>query len=211
MSSAIHVLIVEDHPMYRDAVSQALGRLESGAEHGLRCSIAAGSDQAVELLSWNPDIGLVLSDYRLAQGDGLELLQTVGRRWPTVARVLMSGSGDPSLCDQARRLGLAGYIPKSLEPQAFVKAIDRVLGGDTSYPPDEAGDETAQGLLTERQAAVLACVAAGQSNKVVARTLGISERTIKYHLEGAFLRLGVANRAEAVVSALAKGLIKPPQ
>lgn len=56
---------------------------------------------------------------------------------------------------------------------------------------------------------MLACVAAGHSNKAVAQTLGISQRTIKFHLERTFLRLGVSNRAEAVASARAKGLIQP--
>jgi DNA-binding NarL/FixJ family response regulator len=134
----------------------------------------------------------------------------VGQRWPTVVRVLMSGTSDAQVCASARRLGLMGYIPKALEPAAFMAAIHCVLGGEPWFPADASAADQTRGPLTDRQASVLACVAAGQSNKQVARSLGISERTIKYHLEGIYLRLEVANRAEAVVSALAKGLIRSP-
>ncbi len=85
-----------------------------------------------------------------------------------------------------------------------------MLDGEPWFPADDQAAGQPRGVLTERQAKVLACVAAGQSNKQVARSLGISERTIKYHLEGIFLRLEVANRAEAVMTALAKGLIRSP-
>jgi DNA-binding NarL/FixJ family response regulator len=179
-------------------------------EPGLRFSAAASPAQALELLQAHADIDLVVSDFALQQGSGLDLLQTVGLRWPTVVRVLMSGTSDPAVAINARRQGLMGFVPKSLEPAAFVLAIETVLGGEPWFPADVDSSHAGRGVLTERQARVLACVATGQSNKEAARTLGISERTIKYHLEGAYLRLEVGNRAEAVVSALARGLISLP-
>jgi DNA-binding NarL/FixJ family response regulator len=206
----MHVLIVEDHPLYRDALTAVLGTMKDGTDRCLRFSAAASAPEALHVLAGNPDIDLVVSDQTLSQGTGLDLLQAVGARWPTVVRVLMSGNSDPGLGASARRLGLMGFVPKALEPAAFVRAIEQVLRGDPWFPPDDAGGDAARGLLTDRQASVLACVAAGHSNKQVARELGISERTIKYHLEGAFARLDVSNRAEAVVSALAKGLIRLP-
>lgn len=210
MSMRFHVLIVEDHPLYRDALTSVLSGMRLQAGSHLHFSAAASQAEALALLQAHADIDLVVSDHSLQQGSGLDLLQVVGQRWPTVVRVLMSGTSDPAVCTSARRLGLMGYVPKALEPAAFIAAINSVLGGEPWFPADESANGNARGLLTERQAKVLACVAAGQSNKQVARSLGISERTIKYHLEGIYLRLEVANRAEAVVTALAKGLIRSP-
>ncbi len=210
MPPAFHVLIVEDHPLYRDALTAVLGGITLEAARGLRFSAAASPAQALQLLETHADIDLVVSDFALQQGNGLDLLQAVGQRWSTVVRVLMSGSSDPAVALNARRQGLMGFVPKALEPSAFVAAIEAVLGGEPWFPPDTEAPDAGRGVLTERQARVLACVAAGQSNKEVARTLKISERTIKYHLEGAYLRLEVSNRAEAVVTALARGLIQMP-
>ena len=210
MTTPIHVLIVEDHPLYRVALTHALEQLQCGTDHGLRFSTAASQDDALALLASWPDILLVLSDQGLRQGNGLDLLQEVGIRWPTVARVLLSGSQEPGLVGRARRLGLMGFLPKDLEPRQLVQAIDQVLTGEPWFPPAARGQDTLMGQLTERQTRVLTGVAAGQSNKQLARVLGLSERTIKFHLECAYLRLGVSNRAEAVVRALGLGLIRPP-
>lgn len=210
MSKPFHVLVVEDHPLYRDALTSVLGGLQLAAGSSLHFSTAASQGEALSIMERHADIALLVSDHALQQGNGLDLLQTVGARWPTVVRVLMSGTSDAAVCTSARRLGLMGYVPKALEPAAFVAAIQHVLGGETWFPADGDAGDPPRGLLTQRQASVLACVAAGQSNKQVARSLGISERTIKYHLEGIFVRLEVSNRAEAVVCAMAKGLIRSP-
>jgi DNA-binding NarL/FixJ family response regulator len=207
----IHVLIVEDHPLYSDALARVLTHAPATTGAGLRCSLARNEAEALDQLSRQTDIDLVVSDFGLQQGNGLQLLETVGQRWPTVARVLMSGSDDAGLCERARRQGLMGFLPKLLEPQRFAQAIASVLAGEPWFPAEAEAPVADSGLLTARQASVLACVAQGQGNKQIARVLGISERTIKYHLEGAFERLGVANRAEAVVLALERGLIRLPR
>jgi DNA-binding NarL/FixJ family response regulator len=210
MTSPVHVLIVEDHPLYRVALMHALEQLQCGSDNGLRFSAAASQADALALLASWPDILLVVSDQGLRQGNGLDLLQEVGQRWPTVARVLMSGTNEPGLVERARRMGLMGFLPKALEPRQLVQAIDQVLSGEPWFPPLAKGSDAPLSQLTERQQHVLAGVAAGQSNKQVARALGLSERTVKFHLECAYLRLGVANRAEAVVRALRQGLIRIP-
>ena len=208
MSTAqAHVLIVEDHPLYRDALSQVL----SGVGGRLRCSHAASADQALALLARLDDVDLVVSDYRLQQDNGLTLLDTVGRRWPTVVRVLMSGSEDAGLAERARQQGLAGFLPKTLEPRRMAEAIDTVLAGELWFPEPPAGQGSDADGLTAQQLRVLAAVAGGQANKAVARGLGLSERTVKYHLEEAYRRLDASNRAEAVATALARGLITLPR
>jgi DNA-binding NarL/FixJ family response regulator len=201
MSMHAHILIVEDHPLFRDALAHVLG---SGPTAGAQRCVGVGApDEALAVLSGHSRIDLVIADWKLPHGDGLDLLQTIGQRWPTVARVLLSGAQDASLAARARRLGLMAYVPKTLEPTDIARVIERVLSGEYWFPTD-AADEPA---LTPRQTRILTCVAQGQATRDIARALGISERTIKYHLEEAYLRLAVTNRAQAVASALERVLI----
>jgi DNA-binding NarL/FixJ family response regulator len=203
MSMHAHILIVEDHPLYRDALARVLALHPTPGAAARRCTSVATADEALTVLAGQLDIDVVIADWRLQQGDGLDLLCTVGQRWPTVARVLLSGAQESSLSARARRLGLMAYIPKALEPAEIAQVIERVLTGEYWFPVDAAVEP----VLTPRQARVLTCVAEGQPNKDIARSLGISERTIKFHLEQAYLRLAVTNRAQAVASALERGLI----
>jgi DNA-binding NarL/FixJ family response regulator len=136
---------------------------------------------------------------------GLSLLDKVGKRWPTVARVLLSGSHDASLPGQARNLGLMAFLPKTLEPVEIAGVIGQVLAGEVWYPAEDGEPDTPR--LTPRQASALQAVASGQANRHIARSLGVSESTVKFHLEEAFARLAVSSRAEAVARALQQGLI----
>ena len=196
-----HILIVEDHPIYRDA----LARMLSAPIGAARCSAASTEDDALALLNQHSDIDLVIADQVLMRGNGLSLLDKVGKRWPTVARVLLSGSHDASLPGQARNLGLMAFLPKTLEPVEIAGVIGQVLAGEVWYPAEDGEPDTPR--LTPRQASVLQAVASGQANKHIARSLGVSESTVKFHLEEAFARLAVSSRAEAVARALQLGLI----
>ncbi len=198
------VLIVEDHPLYRDGLLALLQR----AAPRLQCRAAESAEAALQQLRAHADIDLVLCDLRLPGAmDGLALLARVGAEFPTAARVLVSGSDDPHLPAQARRAGLMGYLPKRLDPATWVQALSRILDGDPWFPADGAPAEPGP---TERQAAVLRHLAAGAGNKEIARALGITERTVKYHLAEIYGRLGAANRAEAVARAGARGWVRLP-
>jgi DNA-binding NarL/FixJ family response regulator len=149
----------------------------------------------------------VLADLRLPGAeDGLSLLAQVGQRFPTVARVLVSGSDDPHLPAQARRAGLMGYLPKSLDPALWELALARILSGEPWFPREATS--ALEGDPTGRQVEILARLAEGWSNKAIARELGITERTVKYHLAEIYGRLGAANRAEAVARASTRGWIR---
>lgn len=201
MGPQAHILIVEDHPLYRDALARVL----AGPRSGVRCSAAATEPDALERLQQHGDVDLVIADYALAQGNGLALLAAVGARWPTVARVLLSGLQDASLPARARSLGLMAFVPKSLEPETIADVIRRVMDGEPWFPP--ADPESTAPVLTPRQATVLACAAAGMANKGIARELGVSVRTVKFHLQESFVRLQAGSRTEAVARALEHGLI----
>jgi DNA-binding NarL/FixJ family response regulator len=198
------VLIVEDHPLYSDGVISTLARHSPQ----LRCRVAGDAMQALQQLQRQGGIDLLLVDQHLpGEMDGLALLERVGELYPTAARVLTSGHDDPRLGQQARRLGAMGFLPKSLAPAAWMAALNSVLDGEPWFPvaaaPGSAG-------LTPRQVRILERVAAGQTNKHIARDLGVTERTVKYHLAEVFARLGAGSRAEAVARAGAQGWIALP-
>ncbi len=199
------LLIVDDHPLYREGVLALLQRHAPA----LRCRTADHAHMALAVLAADPDIDLVLADHHLpGPMDGLALLAEVGRRHPTAARVLASGSDDPALPQHARRFALMGYLPKALEPHLWLTALARILDGEPWFPPLPAGE--AEAGLTERQAWILERVAAGTLGRAIADELGVTERTVKYHLAEVFARLGVATRAEAVARAGARGWIRLP-
>jgi DNA-binding NarL/FixJ family response regulator len=202
MLRSASVLVVDDHPIYRQGLVSAL---QAGAA-GLAVGGAATAGEALAALERDSRHDLLLVDYRLPDRDGLSLIETVRRRWPTVGCALISGVDDSGISVRARQLGCVGCVSKSLDSSALVRAVLLMLSGELCFcgfqPSDAAAAE-----LTERQAEVLQLVSIGCSNKEVARTIGVTERTVKDHLTSIYSRLGVAGRAEAVARAAARGLI----
>lgn len=197
------LLIVEDHPLYRDGLLAMLQR-QAGA---LRCHAVERADAALSLLRTQPDIDLVLADHHLpGPMDGVSLLVQVGREFPTAARVLVSGSDDAHLAAHARRAGCVGFIPKALEPVHWIAALARILEGETWFPATPAS--ASEPGITPRQALILERYASGRASRDIAAELGITERTVKYHLQEVYARLEASNRAEAVARASARGWIR---
>lgn len=193
-------LLVDDHPLFRDGFIAAVqGRLS-----GIVFEVAGSAREALLRAKSNPP-DLVLVDWRLPDGDGLSLLREMGLLCPLSARVLLSGSDDPRLPGQARAAGLMGYLPKTLEPSLLVHAIEQIVRGEGFFPDAMATRVSA--VLTARQQEILILVSQGLTSKEIARTLTISERTVKDHIALIFDRLGAVNRADAISRALTRGLI----
>lgn len=200
------LLIVDDHPLYREGVVHAL----SG--HPLHAVVvgAANAGDALFALSADPAIDLVLADLKLATENGLEVLRLVGSQHPGVARVLVSADDSPEVRRAAQAAGLQGFLPKSLSIGEMLAAIARVLDGDVAWPPSSAREEppSAAVSLTLRQREVLSLLAAGHSNAEMAVVLGIAERTVKAHLGLLFDTLGVDSRTRALARARQLGLTR---
>lgn len=194
--------MVDDHPLYRDALVGAL--VAPGV--WLACEAAASLREAQRMVFGSPPYAVVLSDFRLPDGDGLQLLEQVRAHAPGTACVLLSGSDVAQLGPRARRLGLRGYLSKALEPHQIVAAVRTVLAGGSCFRDVDAAP--AGPALTERQLEVLQRVGQGRSSKEIARDLGVGPSTVKDHLTLIFVRLGVNSRAEAVARAAALGLIR---
>ena len=204
------ILIVDDHPLYREGVMTAL------RGQPLRALVlgASSAGEALRILDDDPTVDLVLVDLRLGNEDGLEGLKQIGARHPPIARMLISGHESPGIVRAAMGAGAQGFLSKSLSIGQVVKAINTVLEGGVSWPESDAalrpvspGPAAVSHGLTLRQLEVLGLLGRGNSNAEIAKDLGISERTAKAHLKAIFNALGVDTRVKAVIRAQELGLL----
>lgn len=196
------LLLVDDHPVYREGLTAAL----RDALPAVEVQGAGSVEQAWEMLEQPFD--MVLADQRLPDGEGLMLLAQVRVRWPTLAGVLISGVDDPELAERAAAIGCQGFVPKTLDARAIADAVARVSAGERCFPP--GATVAAAGVnFTDRQVAVLRMAARGFTSRAIGDALGIGERTVKDHLAVIYGRLDAGTRAEAVARAAALGLLEP--
>lgn len=200
------LLIVDDHPLYREGVVRALGGPPLHAD----VVGVANSAEALHCLDEDPAVELVLADLKLAHEDGLDALRRVGAAHPSVARVLISGDDTPDVRSAAQRAGLQGFLPKALPVADMLAAIRKVLDGEVIWPQatDHVAAAPAPNPFSPRQQEVLQLLAAGHSNAEMAAMLGIAERTVKAHLGVLFEALGVDSRTRALARARHLGLIR---
>jgi len=209
------ILIVDDHPLYREGVMSAL------RAQPLRALVlgASSTGEALKILDDDPTVDLVLVDLRLGQEDGLEALKRIGAQHPPIARMLISAHESDEIAQAASRAAAQGFLPKSHSIGQMLAAIQRVLEGGVYWPalrsavgpssrPSPPGAPGLNGL-TIRQLEVLHVLAEGKSNAEIAEDLGISARTVKAHLKGIFDALGVDTRARALIRAREGGLLPP--
>lgn len=199
------LLLVDDHPLFRDGLATALQH----QARQLQIVTTASLDQALEAVAARSGgFDLILMDYRLPGQDGLQAARLLMERYPAVAVGLMSGMEDPSLPLLARQAGLLAYLPKTLEIDALVEHLRRLARGEPVFvAPQGSVDATRQlssgAGLTARQIDILRLLAKGSSNKEIARLIGISPATVKNHVEAIFTRLEASNRMQAVMKAQA--------
>ncbi|MBL8381123.1 MAG: response regulator transcription factor [Burkholderiales bacterium] len=192
------ILIVDDHPLYREGLMGALRtQLADVSLMG-----ADSAEDGLRILEESPDADLVLLDLRLPGMDGFEALSVYGQRFPMVPRVLVSGSDEALHVRRAFDLGASGFFPKSLSVAEFSAAILQVLAGGVYVPGSAtARDVSLKDSLTVRQIEVLHLLGEGYTNKEIARSLDITERTAKAHVRAIFVALGAENRTQAVMNA----------
>lgn len=203
-------LIVEDHPLVREGVRHALESLEGD----VAVLEAGDAEEAGRLAEIHADLDLVLLDLGLPGTDGFGVLEGLQRQNAGLAVVILSATDDRSSVMTALNMGAAGFVSKSSSKELILQAVRLVLAGGIYIPPQALGGfngsgqrepanaATAGGLgLTGRQAEVLALLALGKPNKVIARELNIAEPTVKAHLTEIFRVLKVTNRAQAVIAA----------
>ena len=205
----MNVLIIDDHPLYRDGMKALLFGLAPGIE-------VFGASRVSEADSLPGSFDLVLLDMNLPGSSRLQALEQVRGLFEGASVVVVSGDEDPALILSAIDAGAAGYIPKSTDSQVTVQALRLVLAQGVYLPPSAL--RHAQALkparpalppLSEKQRAVLQRLLQGKANKVIARELQIAEGTVKAHLWAVYQLLGVNSRSQAMCKAYEMGLLSP--
>jgi DNA-binding NarL/FixJ family response regulator len=193
------VLVVDDHPLIRDALRNVLAELDPQFEL-LESADSAGALRIAT--SW-PDIDLVLLDLNRPDCEGFATLEELRRRRPATAVVVCSARHDHRTVTHAIALGAVGYIPKSTSHEVMVSALKLVCAGGMYLPPEvlSAYKRGMDPQLTARESQVLALMLEGKSNKRISSQLGMAETTVKNHVTAILKALGATNRTEAVLAA----------
>src|SRR5439155_4798928 len=215
------VLLVEDHTLVRRGLAQLLSTVVKGAE----VTEAADADQAAEILKQAPhDVALV--DIKMPGRDGLELLREIRSSWPSLPVIMLSSYDNGEYVKAALAEGAAGYLVKDTTQEDLARAILVALSGagnvlspraaghmfEGHNLPDEAspgGSAIPDAGLTRRESEVLQLLALGHSNREISRQLFLSEKTVKAHLAAVFRKLGVSNRTQAALAAVAMDIGVP--
>src|SRR4029078_6376623 len=199
-------LLVDDHALLRTGVANIINQ-----EPDLRVVAEAGD--GVEAIAayeqHHPDVTLL--DLRLPVMEGVEVVRQIRARDPRAVVIVLTTYDTDDEISRALKAGAKAYVLKDIAADALVGCIHDVLAGKTYLAPAAAA-KLARGRtrvqLTPRELATLRLLAEGKSNKEIANSLGIAERTVKTHLGHLFEKLGVTSRTEAVKVATRRGLVR---
>ena len=211
--AAIRVMVVDDHPMWRDAVERDLQAAGFDV-----VGVAANGDEALARFpAARPNV-LVL-DLQIPGPNGVEVTAAVLREDPSARVLILSASGEQADVLDAVKAGATGYLVKSASREELLAAVRRVAAGDTVFTPGLAGlvlgefrrmSEPSAGPdhpeLTDRETEVLKMVAKGMSYKQIAERLVISHRTVQNHVQNTLRKLQMHNRVELTRYAIEQGL-----
>ncbi len=200
----IRVLITDDHAIVRTGLAQLLGTTDDLVLVGEAADGARAVELAAEL---RPDV--VLMDLSMPGTDGVRATASIVGDNPDVRVLVLTSFSDQTRILDALEAGADGYLLKHSEPEVILAGIREVMTGGSPLDPKaarvlltqrRAGSSSGSGVrLTGREREVLRMVGDGHPNKVIARRLGISERTVKAHLTSVYQRLGVTDRTQAAL------------
>ena len=214
MSEPVRVMVVDDHPMWRDAVERDL----AAAGFDVVGVAANGSEALARFPACRPQV-LVL-DLQIPAPNGVEVTAEVLRRDPSARVLILSASGEQQDVLEAVKAGATGYLVKSASRQELLDAVRRVAAGDTVFTPGLAGlvlgefrrlsepatADPGHPELTERETEILKMVAKGMSYKQIAERLVLSHRTVQNHVQNTLRKLQMHNRVELTRYAIERGL-----
>jgi two-component system nitrate/nitrite response regulator NarL len=210
-TAPVKLVLVDDHSLVRQGLADLLSR---GA--GMQVLATTGrADEAFDLLQQHkPD--LLILDLRMSPTDGITLLKSLRERGDSTPVLVLTMSEAAEDLAAALRLGVRGYLLKDMEPADVIEAIRRAARGELVVAPSiagklatilQSGEEPGSAAslvkqLTGRERQILGYVAAGMSNKAIAKALGISHDTVKLHVRHILAKLGLSSRVEAAVFAV---------
>jgi DNA-binding NarL/FixJ family response regulator len=204
----IRVLIADDHPVVRQGLRVLLEVQDDIDVIGEAADGAEAARMAAEL---RPDV--MLLDLKMPGMRGPEVIEELAARRIRVRTLVLTSVTDPAAADAAVRAGAAGFLYKDVDPDALVRAIRSVHDGNLLLSPEAAGtlirrgaDRAATGglaALTGREREVLGLITRGRSNREIARALNVAEKTVKTHVSSVLAKLGVQDRTQAALYAVA--------
>ena len=204
------ILIIDDHPLFRAAIRDIIGRLFAAKGWDANYREASSFREAFDHATAAPDLDLVTLDIYLPDSNDLSSLLRFRAKLPATPIVVISAIEERETMMRAMLCGAVGFIPKASSMEAMIEGLQMILGGGVYLPPGAApnrreGDHPPGETLTPRQAAVLEKLIEGKSNKQIARELAISDMTVKAHVTAILRSLGVETRAQAIVAVRGEG------
>jgi len=213
MEEKIKVLIVDDHPLFRQGV-----RLYLETQDNIQLVGEAGTGQeAIEILA-HKDTDVILLDLQMPEMDGLETLQIIKEKWNQVKVLILTSFGSWEKVYSALQGGAAGYLMKDAPPRELLAAIKTVAAGGVCFGTEVARELLArvdqykpgpEGIepLTPREKEVLTLMVRGLGNREISEELVVSDKTVKTHVANILGKLGVKSRTQAALMALREGLV----
>ncbi len=208
------VQLIDDHTLFRLGLKNLLER--SGID--VITAASTGQEGLDTVHDAKPDV--ILLDMRMPDMDGLEVLKRLRDAGVTVPISMLTTSTEEHDLIESLRSGAQGYLLKDMDPEELVAALHNIMKGETVVAPQLAGTlaralqgksalpekKTPLSALTPREREIIKHLAFGQSNKVIARELGITDGTVKLHVKAILRKLDVSSRVEAAVIAVEQGL-----
>ncbi|CAH0180674.1 Transcriptional regulatory protein DegU [Massilia sp. Bi118] len=221
-TDTISVLLVDDHTLFRSGVRSLLQRNPRFTVVGEASDGVDGVKRAMQL---KPDV--ILLDLHMPGMTGVETLQLILQGWPEAAVIMLTVSEEGEDLASALQAGARGYLIKNIDADYLVRAIERAAAGESVLAESMAAKLVAQlqkqrepkapappselDKLTPREREILACLARGESNKLIARVLDLAESTVKIHVQNILKKLGLSSRVQAAVFAVEQGLTSGPE
>lgn len=207
VAATTRLIIADDHPLFRDALRQAVKVVLRSA----KVDEAGSFNDLTAMLERDSEVDLVLLDLSMPGISGFSGLIYLRTQYPAIPVVIVSASDDVATIRRSLEFGASGFIPKRFGVETLRDAILKVMEGDVWVPPDvdmsaAADPETAKlrdrlMTLTPQQVRVLMMLSEGLLNKQIAYELSVSEATIKAHVSAILQKLGVESRTQAVIAA----------
>jgi DNA-binding NarL/FixJ family response regulator len=209
--TTVRVLIVDDHALVREGIASLLAACDDIEVVGAAESAAGALEQVGEL-----DVDVVLMDLAMPDVDGVTATALLRQQHPEVQVVVLTGYGNEAAVRAAVVAGARACLLKTVGVDDLADAVRGVTQGRSTFSSEflphllqEDDEVTPASRLTARERDVLPLLAAGLTNKGIARELGLTEGTVRIYVSAIFAKLGVTNRTEASVVAIRERLIEP--
>jgi len=212
----MNVFLIDDHTLFRTGIGALL------QEYDIQVAAAEviGEETLRIIKELEPDI--ILLDLRMPNMDGKDMLKLIKNQNIQTPVVILTTSEDENDLIECLKIGAQGYLLKTIEPEVLIKSLHKVIAGETVVDPSltsilarmaqgklpEPPDAEIKNKLTPREYEILTHLAEGQSNKLIARNLGISDGTVKLHVKSILRKLKLQSRVEAAVLAVEHGIRK---